>query len=166
MLLIKILRDNHKNVWPNKLGLINFWTLLKKRIWIFSGHCKLYRENARLRGNGENWGDFQSNLLHMWMCQINHQFSPMKPRCRLRYVGNVFFSFQCTINDENRWLNTKIFLKGDIIALKRQYVYSAILWHTVYCRVIQRLVTSDQCLDEIKGFWYNQGCKWFFHTKS
>ena len=47
------------------------------------------------------------------MCQINHQFSPMKPRCRLRYVGNVFFSFQCTINDENRWLNKEKFLKGD-----------------------------------------------------
>ena len=33
--------------------------------------------------------------------------------------------------------------RRDIIALKRQYVYSALLWHTVYCCVIQRLVTSD-----------------------
>ena len=25
----------------------------------------------------------------------------------------MFFSFQCTINDENRWLNKEKFLKGD-----------------------------------------------------
>ena len=27
---------------------------------------------------------------NMWMCQINHQFSPTKSRCWFRYVGNIF----------------------------------------------------------------------------
>ena len=35
------------------------------------------------------------------------------------------------------------FSKRDVIALKIQYVYSALLWHTLYCCVIQQLVTSD-----------------------
>ena len=33
--------------------------------------------------------------------------------------------------------------EGDVIALKRQYVLSALLWHTLYCCVKQQLVTSD-----------------------
>ena len=40
----------------------------------------------------------------------------------------MLFSFQCA--------------KYDVKALKIQYIYSALLWHTVYCCVIQRLVTS------------------------
>ena len=56
----------------------------------------------------------------------------------------MFFSFQCAKYEKNRWLNTKLFKKRDVIALKRQYVYSALLWHTVYCCVIQWLVTSDE----------------------
>ena len=54
----------------------------------------------------------------------------------------MFFSFQCIKYDENRWPNTKLFKKRDVIALKRQYIYCALVWHTVYCCVIRRLVTS------------------------
>ena len=32
----------------------------------------------------------------------------------------MFFSFQCTKYDKNAWLNTKLFKKRDVIALKRQ----------------------------------------------
>ena len=39
----------------------------------------------------------------------------------------MFFSFQYTKYDENRWLNTKLFKKRDVNALKRQNVYSALL---------------------------------------
>ena len=81
----------------------------------------------------------EADHMSMWMCQINHQFLPTKPRCWFRYV----FSFQSTKYDENWGLNTKLFQKRDVIALKIQYVYSALLWHTVYCCVIQQLVTSD-----------------------
>ena len=35
--------------------------------------------------------------------------------------------FQCTKYNENRWLNTKHFKKRDVIALKKQYVYSTLL---------------------------------------
>ena len=36
---------------------------------------------------------------------------------------------KCTKYDENRWLNTKLFQKKrrEVLALKRQYVYSALL---------------------------------------
>ena len=54
----------------------------------------------------------------------------------------MFFSFQCIKYDENRWPNTKLFKKRDVIALKRQYIYCALVWHTVFCCVIRRLVTS------------------------
>ena len=37
---------------------------------------------------------------------------------------------------------TLFFKKRDVIALKRQYIYCALLWHNVYCCVIRRLVTS------------------------
>ena len=61
------------------------------------------------------------------MCQINHQFLPRKPRFDFDML-EMFFSFQFTKYDEKRWLNTKLFfLKRDVIALKRQYVYSALL---------------------------------------
>ena len=36
---------------------------------------------------------FPSADLHLWMCQIKHQFSPTKPRCWFWYVRNVFLSF-------------------------------------------------------------------------
>ena len=38
------------------------------------------------------------------------------------------FSFQCTIYDKGRWLNTKLFKKRDVIGQKRQYVYCAQLY--------------------------------------
>ena len=55
------------------------------------------------------------------------------------------FSFPWAKYDENRWLNIKLVFKKkrDIIAANRQCVYFALLWHTVYCCVIQWLVTSD-----------------------
>ena len=43
----------------------------------------------------------------------------------------MFFSFQCTKCDENRWLNTKIFQKRDVIALKRQCLFCTIVTHSV-----------------------------------
>ena len=53
--------------------------------------------------------------IHMWMCQINHQFSPTKPRCWFWYVGNV------------GWIQNFKKRETFTIALKRQYVYSALL---------------------------------------
>ena len=65
--------------------------------------------------------------------------------CKSSYVNlKMFFSFQFT----NKWLNTIFFQKEkkqrkSPKTFKRQYVYSTILWHTVYCCIVQRLVTSD-----------------------
>ena len=36
---------------------------------------------------------YSKSILIMWVCQINHQFSPTKPRCWFWYVGNVFLAF-------------------------------------------------------------------------
>ena len=57
----------------------------------------------------------------------------------------MFFSFPWAKYDEKRWLNIKLFFrkKRDIIVVNRQCIYFALLWHTVYCCVIQWLVTSD-----------------------
>ena len=115
----------------------NCWT---QKLWqgvrsLGLKHCH-YTNSAR---------QVQTKLLlsiDMWMCQIKHKFSPTKLRCWFRYVGNVF-SFHCTKYDVNRWLNAKLFKQRDVTALKRQHVYSALLWHTVYCCVIQQWVTSD-----------------------
>ena len=51
-------------------------------------------------------------------------------------ILEMFFSFQCAKHEENRWLNTN-FSKKKTIRLFCTIVT------TVYCCVMQRLVTSD-----------------------
>ena len=98
-------------IWDSSM---NFWTWimlsiqntlnLKNVTRIVGGCPKAWKRRMFVHWNILHWLIVQSN---MWMCQINHQFSPTKPRCWFWYVRNAF-SFQCTNYDVNRWLNTKL----------------------------------------------------------
>jgi len=109
-------------------------TLIIEMFYKYAGNtCHNIIERLRSRKNSIRTS--QDLDLNKWKSQINHKLSPTKPRCWFWFVGN-FLAFK-------RWLKTKLFKKRDVIALKRQYVCSALFWHTVYWCVIQRLVTSD-----------------------
>ena len=76
------------------------------------------------------------------MCQINHQFLPRKPRFDFDML-KMFFSFQFTKYDENRWLNTKLFfLKKRCNSPKKTI--------RLFCTFV-RLVTSDGSILLVKS---------------
>ena len=93
----------------------------------------------------------------VWMCaclnfiQHSHVNHSMKSKCAyndlliwyheiLGHTSDVdfemleiFFSFQCTKYEENRWLITNLSKKRDA---KRKYVFSALFWHTVHTWIV------------------------------
>ena len=89
----------------------------------------------------------QFTIWRLIICECVRSVINFHPQKEDVYIDILEMFFRCFFNLLNMtrtdgWIQNFSKMR-DVTALKRQYVCSALIWHTVYCCVIQRLVTSD-----------------------